>query len=167
MGHTDTHVSRRNLPYVIDASLMTCRDLGGKGGGVQAGPVMCVRKSLVAKVLLAMVALGRATISKDAFLSHARPERGPDVLRHHASAVRVKQQIGLTKEFAQKHGGLAGMFEACAKLQGSQWKVKRLDGEVAPEGYVTIASVARAFTFVRAVRRVMRTPCLGGKYAEP
>ena len=118
-------------------------------------------------LLLAVAALGKSVVDKDAFVKSTAPDVCQHVVRHKAS-LRESLQIDLHFAFVNAHPQYVEAFRWCSagRLAGSKWvlHVLRKEGErPAAQGansrnkfkVIQIRSEAEAYAFARGARRRM------------
>ncbi len=116
------------------------------------------------KFAFAIIAMGKAAISKDAFARNDKPDLCAACVRHLASATLVPCRIGLSKAFAEKHRAMQHMFQFAAELNKSKWIVKILETDSGLGVDHVVTSPADAWLFLHRVRRLARQ---GGLWRGP
>ena len=116
------------------------------------------------KFAFAIIAMGKAAISMDAFARSDKPDLCAACVRHLASATLVPCRIGLSKTFAEKHRAMQHMFQFAAELYRSKWIVKILETDSGIGVDHVVTSPADAWLFLHRVRRLARQ---GGVWQAP
>ena len=116
------------------------------------------------KFAFAIIAMGKAAISMDAFARSDKPDLCAACVRHLASATLVPCRIGLSKTFAEKHRAMQHMFQFAAVWHRGKWIVKILENDSGFGVDHVVTSPADAWLFLHKVRRLARQ---GGMWQGP
>ena len=116
------------------------------------------------KFAFAIIAMGKAAISMDAFARSDKPDLCAACVRHLASATLVPCRIGLSKTIAEEHRAMQQMFQFAAELYRSKWIVKTLENDSGFGVDHVVTSPADAWLFLHKVRRLARQ---GGTWQGP
>ncbi len=116
------------------------------------------------KFAFAIIAMGKAAISMDAFARNDKPDLCAACVRHLASATLVPCRIGLSKTIAEEHRAMQQMFQFAAELYTGKWIVKILENDSGFGVDHVVTSPADAWLFLHKVRRLARQ---GGTWQGP
>lgn len=112
---------------------------------------------------LAIIALGKAVVSRAAFTSSS--PLAPSIA-HHKPAVEYPLSIAVARSFAEKHRGLMQILKFCEQAPRSRWKTHVLGAEPSapPSTARRVDSLADMCALIREQRRFARA---GGIWAGP
>jgi hypothetical protein len=114
-------------------------------------------------VALAIIAMGKAVVSRRAFLSSAPLASS---IARYKPAVEYPLDIAMTRRFAEKHPRLVGIIRRCGEMSKSKWKAHMLTTEspAHPKGAMRLDSLADMCDFIRKHRRFAK---VGGIWPGP
>ncbi len=108
------------------------------------------------KFVFAVIAMGKAAISKDAFARNDKPDLCVAGVSHLATASLVPCRIRLSKTCAEKHRDMQQMFQFAAELYKGKWIVKILETDSGLGVDHVVTSPADAWHFLHKVGRLAR-----------
>jgi len=115
----------------------------------------------MAKLLFAVVALGKAVIAKDAWVGSSRPERHPSVRQcQPVASTGPKRTLFVSPAFADKHKGVAGLVTKLTALAGCRWHLAPTSGA----GATQLVDMASVLAFARSATRIQREPGVGSRW---